>query len=126
MQLIPEEYEYNSVNGDAFVSTDATTQIKEGTEVRVRIVGVRADAHDMVSLLAAGCWWVSIGVSSGQSSLVAPSGAQLLAWQRWAAALKAIHEAGGGCGGVMAPGQHVLGSLWSQEHQPSTTAIHGH
>jgi hypothetical protein len=36
------------VNGDAFVSTDATTQIKEGTEVRIKIVGVRADPHDMV------------------------------------------------------------------------------
>lgn len=47
-QLIPDDYEYSSVNGDAFVSTDATSQIKEGTEVRIKIVGVRADPHDMV------------------------------------------------------------------------------
>jgi hypothetical protein len=46
--LIPDDFEYSSVNGDAFVSTDATTQIKEGTEVRIKIVGVRADPHDMV------------------------------------------------------------------------------
>lgn len=45
--LIPDDYEYSSVNGDAFVSTDATSQIKEGTEVRIKIVGVRADPHDM-------------------------------------------------------------------------------
>lgn len=49
LQLIPDDFEYSSVNGDAFVSTDATTQIKEGTEVRIRIVGVRADPQDMVS-----------------------------------------------------------------------------
>lgn len=53
-QLIPDDYEYSSVNGDAFVSTDATSQIKEGTEVRIKIVGVRADPHDMVR---AG-WWL--------------------------------------------------------------------
>eukprot|EP00775_Hariotina_reticulata_P002016 gene2016-2338_t len=46
-KLIPEEYEYSSVNGDAFVSLDASTQIKEGSEVRIRIVGVRADPSDM-------------------------------------------------------------------------------
>jgi hypothetical protein len=28
---------------------DATTQIKEGSEVRIRVVGVRADPQDMVS-----------------------------------------------------------------------------
>eukprot|EP00879_Flechtneria_rotunda_P004318 GHRR01004568.1.p1 GENE.GHRR01004568.1~~GHRR01004568.1.p1 ORF type:complete len:176 (+),score=45.46 GHRR01004568.1:873-1400(+) len=45
--LIPEDYEYTSVNGDAFVSVDATTQIKESSEVRIRIVGVRTDPSDM-------------------------------------------------------------------------------
>jgi hypothetical protein len=48
MQLIPEDFEYSSMNGDAFVSTDATSQIKEGSEVRIKIVGVRADPQDMV------------------------------------------------------------------------------
>lgn len=48
-QLIPDDYEYSSNNGDAFQSVDAS--IKEGTEVRIRIVGVRADPSDMVS-----CW----------------------------------------------------------------------
>jgi hypothetical protein len=50
LQLIPDDFEYSAVNGDAFVSTDATTQIKEGTEVRIKIVGVRADPLDMVRL----------------------------------------------------------------------------
>jgi len=48
LQLIPEEYEYSSDNGDSFVAVDATTQIKEGTEVRIKIVGVRVDPGDMV------------------------------------------------------------------------------
>lgn len=49
VQLIPEEYEYSSVNGDAFVSLDATAQIKEGSEVRIKVLGLRIDLNDMVS-----------------------------------------------------------------------------
>eukprot|EP00878_Enallax_costatus_P004561 GHUV01004802.1.p1 GENE.GHUV01004802.1~~GHUV01004802.1.p1 ORF type:complete len:174 (+),score=17.15 GHUV01004802.1:291-812(+) len=45
--LIPDDYEYTSVNGDAFVSTDQSHHIKEGSEVRIKVVGVRADAQDM-------------------------------------------------------------------------------
>jgi DNA-directed RNA polymerase subunit E'/Rpb7 len=56
MQLIPEDFEYSSMNGDAFVSQDATSQIKEGSEVRIRIVGVRADPQDMVSAGFGGYW----------------------------------------------------------------------
>lgn len=51
VQLIPEDYEYSSVNGDAFVpvESDQSQQIKEGSEVRIKVVGVRADTQDMVS-----------------------------------------------------------------------------
>jgi hypothetical protein len=30
LQLIPDDYEYSTVNGDAFVSLDATTQVCNG------------------------------------------------------------------------------------------------
>jgi DNA-directed RNA polymerase subunit E'/Rpb7 len=56
MQLIPEEYEYSSANGDAFVSMDATSSLKEGSEVRVRIMGVRTDMSDMVSQSGSRKW----------------------------------------------------------------------
>lgn len=32
------------------MSVDATTQIKEGVEVRIKVVGVRADTQGMVSI----------------------------------------------------------------------------
>lgn len=45
--LIPDDYEYSTVNGDAFVSLDATTQVKEASEVRIKVIGVRIDLNDM-------------------------------------------------------------------------------
>ncbi|WIA22333.1 hypothetical protein OEZ85_004647 [Tetradesmus obliquus] len=45
--LIPDDFEYSTVNGDAFLSLDATSQIKEGSEVRIKVLGVRTDLNDM-------------------------------------------------------------------------------
>jgi hypothetical protein len=48
-QLIPEDFEYDSSGDPAFVSGDQSMRIREGMEVRVRIVGVRVDAAEIVS-----------------------------------------------------------------------------
>ena len=48
--LIPEDFEYNQVDEPAFVSADEEVRIQQGTEVRLRIVGTRTDASEIVSL----------------------------------------------------------------------------
>lgn len=47
--LIPEDFEYNQVDEPAFVSADEEVRIQQGTEVRMRIVGTRTDANEIVS-----------------------------------------------------------------------------
>ena len=52
--LIPEEFKYETEDEPAFVSSDEEVRIRAGSNVRVRIVGVRLDANECVrSLLAA-------------------------------------------------------------------------
>ncbi len=48
-QLIPEDYEYDSSGDPVYVSSDQSSRIEEGAEVRIRVVGVRIDASEMVS-----------------------------------------------------------------------------
>lgn len=48
--LIPEDFEYNQVDEPAFVSADEEVRIQQGTEVRLRIMGTRTDASEIVSL----------------------------------------------------------------------------
>lgn len=47
-QLIPEDYEYSSAADAAYVSRLDGVRVEERAEVRVRIVGVRADAAELV------------------------------------------------------------------------------
>lgn len=47
--LIPEDFDYNQVDEPAFVSADEEVRIQQGTEVRLRIVGTRTDASEIVS-----------------------------------------------------------------------------
>ena len=47
--LIPEDFEFNATEDSQFVTTDESTRIRQGTEVRVRIVGTRTDATEIVS-----------------------------------------------------------------------------
>ena len=47
--LIPEDFEFNTTDDTQFVTTDASTRIRQGTEVRVRIVGTRTDLTEIVS-----------------------------------------------------------------------------
>lgn len=47
--LIPEDFEYSQVDEPAFVSADEEVRIQQGTEVRLRIVGTRTDASEIVS-----------------------------------------------------------------------------
>lgn len=48
-QLIPEEYEYNTLGDPSYVSSDETQKIQERTEVRLRIVGTKMDQTEIVS-----------------------------------------------------------------------------
>ncbi|KAK9840410.1 hypothetical protein WJX74_009478 [Apatococcus lobatus] len=45
--LIPEDFEFNTTDDTQFVTTDASTRIRQGTEVRVRIVGTRTDLTEI-------------------------------------------------------------------------------
>jgi hypothetical protein len=55
-QLIPEEFEFDSNNDNSWISSlDRTTEIKLGTHVRVRIVGVKYDPAEVVSAPPRGC-----------------------------------------------------------------------
>ena len=47
--LIPEDFTYDTGDDPAFVSEDEQVRIKAGSEVRVRLVGVRLDANECVS-----------------------------------------------------------------------------
>lgn len=55
MQLIPGEYEYDSYNNYYHNATefgDGLLPIKQGSKVRVRIVGTKVDATEIVSSTA--------------------------------------------------------------------------
>lgn len=47
--LIPEDFEFNATGEPAFVSTDEAVRVQAGAEVRLRIVGTRMDASEIVS-----------------------------------------------------------------------------
>lgn len=49
--LIPEDFEFNATGEPAFVSTDEAVRVQAGAEVRLRIVGTRMDASEIVSFL---------------------------------------------------------------------------
>ena len=48
--LIPEDFSFDSANEPAFVSSDEAVRVQAGAEVRLRIVGTRVDADEIVSL----------------------------------------------------------------------------
>lgn len=47
--LIPEDFTFDSANEPAFVSSDEAVRVQAGVEVRLRIVGTRVDADEIVS-----------------------------------------------------------------------------
>ena len=48
-QLIPDEYEFNAVGDPCYTCDDEAQKIRERSDVRVRIVGHRADPTEIVS-----------------------------------------------------------------------------
>lgn len=48
--LIPDDYTFNSTEEPCFVSPDEAVRITAGAEVRLRIVGTRVDATEIVRL----------------------------------------------------------------------------
>lgn len=49
--LIPEDFEFEATGEPAFVSGDQAVRVQAGAEVRLRIVGTRMDASEIVSSL---------------------------------------------------------------------------
>lgn len=47
--LIPEGFEFNTAHEPCYQTTDGDQKIVPGSEVRLRIVGTRVDASDIVS-----------------------------------------------------------------------------
>ena len=47
--LIPDDFDFDQSDEPAFVSADEEVRIQQGTEVRLRIVGTRTDANEIVS-----------------------------------------------------------------------------
>ena len=47
--LIPEGFEFNTTHDPCYQTTDGEQKIVAGSEVRLRIVGTRVDANDIVS-----------------------------------------------------------------------------
>lgn len=47
--LIPEAFEFSSVHEPAYITTDGEQKIAAGADVRLRIVGTRTDASEIVS-----------------------------------------------------------------------------
>lgn len=47
-QLIPEDMAFNSIDEPCYVSTDEMVRIQKDCEVRLRIVGTRNDANEIV------------------------------------------------------------------------------
>lgn len=46
--LIPDDFDFDQTDEPAFVSSDEEVRIQQGTEVRLRIVGVKTDATEIV------------------------------------------------------------------------------
>jgi hypothetical protein len=49
VQLIPEEFEFDTSDDNSWISMDQTTRIQGGTHVRIRIVGIKYDPSEVVS-----------------------------------------------------------------------------
>lgn len=47
--LIPEAFEFNTAHEPCYQTSDGEQKIVPGSEVRLRIVGTRVDAADIVS-----------------------------------------------------------------------------
>lgn len=50
-QLIPEDMAFNSIDEPCYVSADEMVRIEKDCEVRLRIVGTRNDANEIVCAL---------------------------------------------------------------------------
>jgi DNA-directed RNA polymerase subunit E'/Rpb7 len=84
--LIPEDFEFNTAHEPCYISSDGEQKIVPGSEVRLRIVGTRVDAHEIVSAAAAA------------AACVGPRSA--LCWGRiggWGHVLHLLHTCPGMC-----------------------------
>lgn len=67
--LIPEEFEFSTAHEPCYQTADGDQKIVPGSEVRLRIVGTRVDASDIVSAaLGAGLGHWAVGLGAGQGS----------------------------------------------------------
>lgn len=47
---MPQDFEFNTANEPCYISADGDQKIVPGSEVRLRIVGVRVDAHEIFAI----------------------------------------------------------------------------
>jgi DNA-directed RNA polymerase II subunit RPB7 len=47
--LIPEDFEFQTTNEPCYVTADGDQKVLPGSEVRMRVVGTRVDANEIVS-----------------------------------------------------------------------------
>ena len=50
--LIPSDFEFDTSHEPAYVTSDGTEKIVPGCEVRLRVVGTRVDANEIVRFFA--------------------------------------------------------------------------
>ncbi|GAB4822121.1 hypothetical protein N2152v2_009167 [Parachlorella kessleri] len=48
--LIPEDFEFNTAHEPCYINSDGEQKIVPGSEVRLRIVGTRVDAHEIFAV----------------------------------------------------------------------------
>ena len=69
--LIPEDFEFTSADEPSFISGDQAVRIQKGAEVRLRIVGSRVDATEIVSISTWHCGSLCTCVPEVQKLVIA-------------------------------------------------------
>ena len=66
--LIPEDFSFNTAHEPCYMTADGEQKIVPGSEVRLRIVGTRVDAHEIVSTRCAALG-LALGLDLGWAGL---------------------------------------------------------
>ena len=81
--LIPEEFQYQSTEEAAFVSSDGESIVKAGCDVRIRIVGVRLEGHECVSVPCPLLWPFTLPIQLVATVLTTDQVQTRKPWETW-------------------------------------------
>lgn len=56
--LIPEEYEFDTSHEPCYITSAGDMRIEASSEVRLKVVGVKIDAAEIVSISVDFIWWL--------------------------------------------------------------------